>query len=67
MADKHRSKIARHLGAAPTVNFFLNFFLTAILPILPSLLVAAAPQIRSVKFQKVLKTTRDELNQLIDE
>lgn len=61
------AKIAAHVGSPAAVGFLMAFFLNYILPILPSLLLAAAPQLTSAKSQTVLKAVDTVLDQLINE
>lgn len=66
--SKPEAAIAQHVAAPPQVSFLVTFFLNVFLPILPSLLLAAAPQIKtSPKLQAVLKAADDVIDQLIGE
>jgi len=62
-----QKQIATHLASASAGSFFLSFFMSFIFPVLPALLLQAAPQLKGEKAQKILKLVDDELDQLIGE
>ena len=62
-----QKEVSTHLATQAVSGFLLNFFISVFLPILPSLLLAAAPQISTPKFQAVLKKVDDVIDQLIGE
>lgn len=53
-------------AGAPSVSYWVTFLLTVMLPMLPSLLLQAAPKIKtSTKIQAILKETRNVIDGLI--
>jgi hypothetical protein len=68
--DKHAAARAvdAHLASRSVGGFLLSFFVTVFLPILPGLLLAAAPQIATnPKLQAVLKEVDKVIDTLIGE
>jgi len=71
VTDAHVSKATKevqaHFATASASSFFVTFFVNFILPILPSLLMSAAPQLQTPKAQAILKAADQVLDQLIGE
>ena len=64
---KATKEVQTHLASASVGSFLLGFFINVFLPILPGILLQAAPQLQSPKAQAILKATDQVLDQLIGE